>query len=141
MSARDEELAREWFEKADHDWMAIDALLAVAAISGDIICFHCHQVADKFLKGFLTWHATVFSKTHNLMELLSVCTAIDAGLAVLAAPTLTLNAYAVDVRYPGMAHSNPSRQEAVGAREAAREIRTASRQRRGRPAGSRCGLP
>jgi HEPN domain-containing protein len=53
---RQEEL-RQWLEKADHDLMAAEYLTTMHYPRPDeIICFHCQQAAEKYLKGF-------FSKT------------------------------------------------------------------------------
>ena len=73
MSARDEQLAREWFGKAEHDLLTVDTMLSVAIVPTDIVCFHCQQVAEKYLKGFLAWHGTPFSRTHDLVEMLTSC--------------------------------------------------------------------
>ena len=128
MSARDEELAQEWFDKDEHDWVVVDTLLAAGAPALDMVCFYCHQTAEKYLKGFLTWHAQPFSYTHNLQDLLRDCAGIDGRLTALRGAANALNVYAVDTRYRRMPHSDPTLQEARAAREAGREIRPAARQ-------------
>jgi HEPN domain-containing protein len=128
MSARDEELAREWFEKAEHDLLTADIMLAAATVPTDIVCFHCQQAAEKYLKGFLTWHALAFAKTHDVGDLVVLCASVDPRLNSLQQLGNTLTDYAVDTRYPGMPHSDPTIQDARAASEAAREIRLAVRQ-------------
>ncbi|MFN8556997.1 MAG: HEPN domain-containing protein [Dehalococcoidia bacterium] len=133
MSVQDQELAQEWFAKAEHDLAAVDGLLAGAVSLPDIVCFHCHLVGEKYLKGLLAWHARTVTKIYNLLELLHDCAALDRRFAALNGVALTLNAYAIDTRYPGMPNSNPSIQEALTARDAAREIRRAVRLSLGLP--------
>ncbi len=53
MSARDEQLAREWFGKAERDLLTADTMLGVSPAPTDVVCFHCQQAAEKYLKGFL----------------------------------------------------------------------------------------
>ena len=35
----------------------------------DLVCFHCHQAAEKFLKGYLVGENVPFPKTHDLTSL------------------------------------------------------------------------
>jgi HEPN domain-containing protein len=133
MSARDEQLAREWFEKGEHDLETARTMLGVASPPTDIVCFHCQQAAEKYLKGFLAWHATPPSRTHDLAALLTDCAALDARLASLLPLAVGLTDYAMDVRYPGLPHSDPGVAEARAALDAAREIRLAVRMSLGLP--------
>ena len=133
MSARDEALAREWFEKAEHDLLTVDTLLTATTVPTDVVCFHCHQAGEKYLKGFLTWHAIPFTRTHDLGELVALCVLVDARLSTIERLANFLTDYAVDTRYPGMTHSNPTVREALDARDAAREIRLAVRRSLGLP--------
>jgi len=43
----------------------------------DIICFHCQQCIEKYLKAFLMYHEIVFPKTHDLEYLVELCLPID----------------------------------------------------------------
>jgi HEPN domain-containing protein len=53
MSASDEALARKRFEKAEHDLLNVRNDLVATDIPTDTVCFHCHQAAEKYFKGFL----------------------------------------------------------------------------------------
>ena len=127
MSARDEQLAREWIEKAERDLLTAETMLTVAPPPTDLVCFHYQQAAEKYLKGFLTWHGMPPSRTHDLGDLLRQCGTFDARLDPLRPLALLLTDYAVEVRYPGLPRSDPSEQEARAAGHAAREIRHAVR--------------
>jgi HEPN domain-containing protein len=133
MSARDEQLARTWFAKAERDLFTAETMLAVAHVPADVVCFHCHQATEKYLKGFLAWQAVSFSRTHDLAELLAQCSAIEPRLASLQPLAILLTDYAVDARYPGLPHSDPSLSEARRAHDAAREVRHAIRTALGLP--------
>jgi HEPN domain-containing protein len=125
MSARDEELARAWFGKPERDLLTADIMLGIAPPPTDIVCFHCHQVAEKYLKGFLAWNGIPLIKTHDLADLLAQCCVVDPRLASLHSLAVLLTDYAVDVRYPGLPHSEPGSEETSVARDAASEIRFA----------------
>lgn len=133
MSARDEQLAREWFEKAERDLLTADTMLGVLSPPTDVVCFHCQQVAEKYLKGFLAWHGMPLVKTHDLADLLTQCCIVEPRLMSLQPLAIVLTDYAVDVRYPGLPHSDPSDQETRSARDAAREIRLVVRTTLGLP--------
>ncbi len=47
MSARDEELGQEWFDKAEHDLIVVDTLLAAGTPALDMVCFRRYQTAEK----------------------------------------------------------------------------------------------
>ena len=66
----------------------------------DIVCFHCQQSAEKYLKGLLTLLGVSFPKTHDLRILLELARK-HATLQTPAAKVLPLNRYAIEGRYPG----------------------------------------
>jgi HEPN domain-containing protein len=122
MSARDQQLAQEWFDKAERDLLTADTMLGIVPPITDIVCFHCQQTAEKYLKGFLAWHATPLSRVHDLAELFMQCCVLDTRMASLQPLAIMLTDYAVDARYPGPPHSEPTEQDALAARNAAGEI-------------------
>ena len=69
---RQEEL-RQWLEKAGHDLMAAEYLAMHYPTPDSIICFHCQQAAEKYLKGFLFKNNIPPPKIHDLLELLRLC--------------------------------------------------------------------
>jgi HEPN domain-containing protein len=133
MSVSDEALAREWFEKAEHDLLNVRNNLAAADIPTDTVCFHCHQAAEKYLKGFLVWHAVAPDRTHDLENLLQSCARIDPTLNSLRSLANSLNPYAIDVRYPDTPYPDPTLIETRSAFDAAREIRAGVRRSLGLP--------
>ncbi len=79
-------LAKEWFEKGDHD---LDEARLSFRHGGwtDIICFHCHQAVEKYLKGFLVSRGRDITakryRIHNLGILLKMCCELDSLLKSL----------------------------------------------------------
>jgi len=76
----------EWLPDETREWITRGMKdLRVAGICANELpaeaLFHCPQAAEKFLKAFLTWHRTVFRKTHELRELAMMCVRIDADEA------------------------------------------------------------
>jgi HEPN domain-containing protein len=68
-------------------------------LTADIV-FHCQQLAEKALKGFLAWHDVPFRKTHNLVEIGQQCAAIAPSIASLMQRAAYLTEYAWRFRYP-----------------------------------------
>src|SRR5437879_4306253 len=66
----------------------------------DLVCFHCQQSAEKYLKALLQDLGAVVPKTHDLEDLLDLLLPHDATLAPLRRALHSLTRYAVDFRYP-----------------------------------------
>jgi HEPN domain-containing protein len=94
-------LKEAWFKKADHDLLSAEIILESGrkSLPLDTVCFHCQQVVEKYLKGFLSFHNIAFPRTHFLPTLLEQCQQQDATFGVLD-EVVELSVYAVDVRYP-----------------------------------------
>lgn len=112
---------REWLAKAALDLRAAEfEFTAEPPLTADIV-FHCQQLAEKSMKGFLTWHDEPFRKTHNLVEVGQQCAAIDATVTDLMRRAARLTEYAWKFRYPGEPEE-PSVTEAQEALVLAREV-------------------
>lgn len=92
-------LAREWFEKAEHDALAAEQLAPTEALS-DVVAFHCQQAAEKALKAYLTWCNQPFRRVHDLEELVNTCAALDSAFLSLLPAAESLSPYAITLRYP-----------------------------------------
>ncbi len=91
------DLARGWLLKAASDLRAAKA--CAAAGSPDVACFHCQQTAEKSLKAYLIFHEVGFPFSHDLGRLIALCEKNDSSFHSLAAEAVSLNPYAVDMRY------------------------------------------
>lgn len=92
---------RHWTEKAEHDFMAAEHAMELAEEGlTDIVCFHCQQCAEKYLKALLLHRGVAFPRTHDLRLLLDlVSTQVSLGLQ--REQVIPLNRYAIEGRYPG----------------------------------------
>ena len=65
------------------------------------VCFHAEQCAEEYLKGYLQSKRHRFSKTHNLLRLMELCSKYDPSFEFHSDILEQLNQYAVIIRYPG----------------------------------------
>lgn len=96
-----ERLTGQWIKVAEKDLLAAKQGLEAEAVITDIICFHCQQAAEKFLKAFLVKSQIEFTKTHNIMVLVNLCSEIDKSFKDELSEADSLTDYAVEIRYPG----------------------------------------
>jgi HEPN domain-containing protein len=89
-----------WFHRADEDFQMIE--LALREEDGPVnpVCFHAQQAAEKYLKGFLAYHAQNVRKIHDLKALLEECHKIDPSFRELEEETTVLNRFYITSRYP-----------------------------------------
>ena len=90
----------EWFQFADYDLDAAEVLLSYRPQRYEIICYHCQQAAEKYLKGYLFYCGTEVPKIHLLDRLCEMCSEFDVGFDEIAKQCATLTAYGVQPRYP-----------------------------------------
>ena len=93
-------IAQEWFEIANLDYESAKYLQNMQPVPIEIICYHCQQTAEKYLKGFLAFHGKEVTKTHDLVLLNKLCQKIDAEFQQIAEDALLLTDYGVNIRYP-----------------------------------------
>lgn len=92
---------RDWLTKCRLDMRAAEHLLAGDPDLAETALFPCQQAAEKALKAFLVWRGLAFSKTHNLVTLVSRCTQAEPAFSSLEDAAVVLTPYAVAFRYPG----------------------------------------
>jgi HEPN domain-containing protein len=96
------EYITEWVRKAEEDYeTAITLIRKRKRRTPNVVCFHCQQRAEKYLKAFLVQQGVIFSKTHDLRELRRLAVETDPAIDLITALLLDLNPYAVEFRYPG----------------------------------------
>ena len=66
----------------------------------EIICYHCEQAAEKFLKAVLVQFDKEPPKTHDLVQLCKLCCEVNERFGQLADACIELTPYGVQVRYP-----------------------------------------
>jgi len=88
-------------EIADSDLACAEfASIKMWPVPYGIICFHCQQAAEKYLKRFLVMNDISPPKTHDLQELLKLCAAIKPQFSTIYEECSILSGYAVQTRYP-----------------------------------------
>ena len=97
----DKELVAEWFRFANMDLTTAKFDLEnMHPAPLEIICYHCQQAAEKYLKGAIIAFGEEPEKTHDLSKLVTVLqgfTDIPEGFRQIA---LRLTLYGVRTRYP-----------------------------------------
>jgi HEPN domain-containing protein len=90
----------EWFEIAEDDLYSAQILYEQVRKPYEIICYHCAQSTEKYLKGFLTYNDVIPEKTHNLLLLLELCIGRDVSFGNIRTECSLLNKFTNEIRYP-----------------------------------------
>jgi len=96
----DRELVAEWFKFADDDIDTVLLLKEMRPQHHEIICYHCEQAVEKYLKGFLVSKGQMPPKTHDLTHLCNICAEQDQGIINLLPQCSYLKQFGVQPRYP-----------------------------------------
>ncbi len=121
---------RAWVRKAEADFRGAKRLAEKEPPLHDLVCFHCQQCAEKYLKALLEELGIAVMKTHDLDKLLILLQFRHPKLRLLKRGLLFLTDFAVDTRYPG---DNASKRQATFALRWAGKVRTAARTLLGLP--------
>jgi HEPN domain-containing protein len=95
-----QDIAKEWLKIAELDLSSAEFLQKMNPIPVEIICYHCQQAAEKYLKGFLALNGEEIKKTHDLMQLNKMCQKYEEKFGMIAEECLLLTDYGVNIRYP-----------------------------------------
>ena len=96
-----QELVQNWLHKAGRDLDSAERLASGQNPLLDTAIYHCQQVAEKALKGWLTYHDQRFEKTHDVRMLVTLAIGLKADFAAWNNVAETLTPYATAYRYPG----------------------------------------
>jgi len=91
---------REWFQIAEEDFYTAQILNNQVRKPNEIICYHCAQAIEKYLKGYLVYRETIPPKTHNLTLLLDLCVEFDNSFDIVRMECSVVNRYTNEIRYP-----------------------------------------
>lgn len=114
-------LAKDWFEKGNHDFDAAKILFEENHFP-DTICFLLHQSIEKYLKGFLIYNKAIPRKTHNLEELIKPCVDISREFIEFLDSCAKITAYYIETRYPIYSSKDIKRKDAQESIEVAEEL-------------------
>ncbi|MBM4175274.1 MAG: HEPN domain-containing protein [Ignavibacteria bacterium] len=115
-------IAQQWLKIAERDLLSAKQGLKAEIVVTDIVCFHCQQSVEKFLKAYLVKHQIEFPKTHSIIALLNLCSTVDQSIKEELHLADVLTDYAVEIRYPDEWYE-PNLQETKEAHEIALKVK------------------
>jgi len=93
-------IVKLWIEKADHDLGTAELTHQHIPEYFDTIAFHCQQAVEKYLKAYLIFNDLSLKRTHDLILLIGLISAIEPVSDNLFDNAAELQDYAIEVRYP-----------------------------------------
>ena len=90
----------EWIQIADDDLYSAKTLNESVRKPYEIICYHCAQATEKYLKGYLAYNDIIPQKTHNLLFLHEICVEQDSSFESIRTECGLLNRFTNEIRYP-----------------------------------------
>ena len=120
-------ITAEWMAKAEEDFsVAVGLSRRRRNRVPNVLCFHCQQCIEKYLKARLLEAGTVPPKTHDLPQLLQLTLAHEPLWSAFMSAAKYLAQFAVVFRYPGSdATLVQARRAMAMCRDFRREIRAA----------------
>jgi len=101
------EFVLPWIQKAENDFSS--ALYLADNMHPppvEIICFHCQQAVEKYLKAFLVYNDQEPPKTHDLIELAKQSSCFNKDFLLFIPKCEFLVPFAVRARYPSVNDPN-----------------------------------
>ena len=89
-----------WQQKANEDLAVAKELRDFGTGHFGIICFHCQQAAEKYLKALLAHKGLAIPRTHDIEFLRDLLQDSNVTVPVDAEDAAWLSGFAVLVRYP-----------------------------------------
>jgi HEPN domain-containing protein len=123
-------MGRAWVRKAEEDRRVVLVLRSGRRAVHSSICFHCQQMAEKYLKALIHERGAVVPRTHDCERLVNLLAPTDAALSRFRRAAQGLTRFAVDPRYPDL-FSTPAASHSRAAWNAAERIRAEVRRRLG----------
>ena len=91
----------EWFRYGDTDLKYAEHGLSMHPQPYELICYHCQQSGEKYLKGYLYYRGfDEVPKIHSLDKLCAMCSEHDISFDEITKQCATLTEYGVQPRYP-----------------------------------------
>jgi len=90
----------EWFYFVDADLDSAIIFNNAQRKHNTIICYHCQQAVEKYLKALLCYSGLVPPRIHVLETLCALCSDFDASFNNIAKDCAYLSPFAIHARYP-----------------------------------------
>lgn len=94
------ETIKEWIKFAEMDRSTAEYENNRTDKPYEIICYHCQQSVEKYLKACLIMYGYSVYKSHDLFELLGYCIKENKKFEKIKDECISLTNYAVETRYP-----------------------------------------
>ena len=94
------ETIKEWIKYAEMDRGTAEYENKRVDKPFEIICYHCQQSVEKYLKACLIMYGYAVYKSHDLYELLGNCIKENEEFEKIKDECISLTNYAVETRYP-----------------------------------------
>jgi len=94
-------LVRKWVMKARRDLLSAKKLARGKEAYFDTAIYHCQQLAEKVVKGWLVYHDISFEKTHDLRLLVTLASEVEPKFDAWLDVAEHISPYATAYRYPG----------------------------------------
>jgi HEPN domain-containing protein len=95
------EEAQEWRRYADNDLRTAEYIAKnMWPVPLEIVCYHCQQAIEKYLKGFVVFQGDDPPHIHELKELRKLCENYRPEFAEISERCNTTTKYATQPRYP-----------------------------------------
>jgi HEPN domain-containing protein len=91
---------KEWIQIADDDFYSAQVLSEADRKPYEIICYHCAQAIEKYLKAYLSYNDIIPQKTHNLLFLHELCIEKENNFEIIRTECSLLNRFTNEIRYP-----------------------------------------
>jgi HEPN domain-containing protein len=92
----------QWIKLADNDLaLAEHTAKTMWPIPHEIVCYHCQQFVEKYLKAFLVSKGQEPPYIHDLAKLASLCETENPNFMQIKQKCIILTEYGVQPRYPG----------------------------------------
>ena len=115
-------LPQQWLDKANEDLIVTRLVLREGYTAH--ACFLAQQCIEKALKAYLIAKTNDHPRIHRLVDLLSLCIALDSSFSQFLADCAIVDQYYIPTRYPsGNAASAPS---GIPSHAEAEEVTTAA---------------
>jgi HEPN domain-containing protein len=114
---------KAWIAKAEADFEAAKTLSRSRKRGlPDLVCYHCQQCVEKYLKAYLTFRRVQFPKTHDLEKLLDIVCSFDPLAEAVRSSVQFINPYSISARYPGEEASRAEAKKALRMTSSARKF-------------------
>lgn len=91
----------EWFQMAKKDIRSAIILFEHGA-DNEIICFHCQQAIEKYLKGYLIFARGELQEGHSLIKLCKKAMIHENTFGDFLKDLAFVNTYYIETRYPAV---------------------------------------